>query len=77
MYVCIIILAASYKAFGKMLKTYLIQKNTWFEVKILVVCYFCSSQTRHIPRARLCLALHKSKQLAGNPAEQLRGPLKL
>lgn len=60
-----------------MLKTYLIQKNTWLEIQILVVCYFCISETRHISKARLCLARHQSKQLAGNPAELLRGPLKL
>lgn len=60
-----------------MLKTFLIQKNIWLEVKILVVCYFYISKIRHIPRARLCFALHQSKQLAGNPAEQLCGPLKL
>lgn len=57
-----------------MQKTYLIQKNTWLEAKVLVVRYVCFE---YISRARLCLALYQCKQLAGNPAEQRHGPLKL
>lgn len=77
MHAYVIILAALCKAFFKMLKNYLIQKNTWLEVKILLFYYFCVSLTRHISRARLWLAFRQSKQLAGKPAEQLCGPLKL
>lgn len=77
MYIYIIILAAVCKALCQTLKTYLIQKNIWLEAEILVVCYFCMSKTRHISRVRLCLALHQCKQLAGNPAEQRHGPLRL
>lgn len=36
MYIYIIKLAAVYKELCKMLKTYLIQKNTWLEGKVLV-----------------------------------------